>query len=64
MNIVITGASKGIGFAIANKFASAGHNLFLTSKTPADLVKAVDELRTKYPNCTIVTVKQIGRAHV
>lgn len=53
MNIVITGASKGIGFAIANKFASAGHNLFLTSKTPADLVKAVDELRTKYPNCTI-----------
>ena len=53
MNIVITGASKGIGFAIANKFASAGHNLFLTSKTPADLVKAVDELRTKYPNSTI-----------
>ena len=53
MNIVITGASKGIGFAIANKFASAGHNLFLTSKTPADLVKAVDELRIKYPNCTI-----------
>jgi short-subunit dehydrogenase len=44
MNIVITGASKGIGFAIAKKFAAHGHHLFLTSKTAADLIKAVDEL--------------------
>jgi len=33
MNIIITGASKGIGFAIANAFAAAGHNLYLTSKS-------------------------------
>lgn len=53
MNIVITGASKGIGFAIAKKFAANGHHLFLTSKTAADLVKAIDELKSMYPNCTI-----------
>lgn len=53
MNIVITGASKGIGFAIAKKFAAHGHHLFLTSKTVTDLVHAVDELKKMYPDCTI-----------
>lgn len=53
MNIVITGASKGIGFAIAKKFAAHGHHLFLTSKTATDLVHAVDELKKMYPDCTI-----------
>jgi short-subunit dehydrogenase len=53
MNIVITGASKGIGFAIAKKFASHGHHLFLTSKTPADLLKAVEELKQLFPSSTI-----------
>ena len=53
MNIVITGASKGIGFAIAKKFAANGHHLFLTSKTQADLVKAVEELKQLFPASTI-----------
>ena len=47
MNIIITGASKGIGYAIAKAFAAAGHNLYLTSKTPADLATLVDVLRTE-----------------
>jgi short-subunit dehydrogenase len=49
MNIVITGASKGIGFAIAQQFAAHGHNLYLTSKTPSSLEKAVTDLRAQYP---------------
>ena len=49
MNIIITGASKGIGFAIANAFAAAGHNLYLTSKTPADLSSAAASLQKTYP---------------
>lgn len=53
MNIVITGASKGIGFAIAKKFAANGHHLFLTSKTVADLQSAVQELQQLYPNLSI-----------
>jgi len=32
MNVVITGASQGIGFGIAEKFASSGASLFLCSR--------------------------------
>ena len=53
MNIIITGASKGIGFAIANAFAAAGHNLYLTSKTPADLSGAAASLQKTYPNVKV-----------
>ena len=53
MNIVITGASKGIGFAIAQHFAEHGHNLYLTSKTPAALEQAVADLRSQFPFITI-----------
>ena len=49
MNIVITGASKGIGFAIAQQFAAHGHDLYLSSKTPVDLEKAASDLRTQFP---------------
>ena len=53
MNIVITGASKGIGYAIAETFAAQGHDLYLTSKTIASLDKAVGDLRSKYPSVKI-----------
>ncbi len=53
MNVVISGASKGIGKAIASIFAAHGHDLFLCSRGEATLYKAVDELQTKYPAVTI-----------
>lgn len=53
MNIIITGASKGIGYAIANTFAAAGHNLYLTSKTPADLATAAAALQKAYPSIKV-----------
>ena len=31
-NVIITGASKGLGKAIAEKFAAAGNHLFLCSR--------------------------------
>ena len=49
MNIVITGASKGIGYAIAEIFAAHGHHLVLTSKTPAALETAVAGLSKEFP---------------
>ncbi len=49
MNIIITGASKGIGYAIAETFAAHGHDLYLTSKTSKDLDASVAALREKYP---------------
>lgn len=48
MNVVITGASRGIGFAIAEIFAKNGHNLFLTSQNEVKLYNAMEILQTKY----------------
>ena len=49
MNVVITGASKGLGKAMAEIFASNGHNLFICARSAAALYKTVDELVTQYP---------------
>lgn len=48
MNVVITGASRGIGFAIADVFAQQGHHLVLTSRSEVNLYKAMEQLQTKY----------------
>ena len=53
MDIVITGASRGLGKAIAEIFAEHGHNLFLTSMNEVRLYEAMQEILNKYP----VTVK-------
>jgi len=49
MTIVITGASKGIGRAIAEIFAANGYDLFLCSRNEMDLYKTVETLQTHYP---------------
>ncbi len=49
MNVVVTGASRGIGKAIAEIFASQGHHLFLCSRNEFGLYKTIEELITKYP---------------
>lgn len=53
MNIIITGASKGIGRAIAEQFANAGHTLFLCSRGEKQLYDTVAFLQTSYPQCTV-----------
>lgn len=53
MNVIVTGASRGIGKAIAETFAANGYNLFITSKNEVALYKAMEELQTKYPGITI-----------
>lgn len=50
MNIVITGGSKGMGKAMAEKFASAKHNIFICSRTEKELAKTAEELNNKYPD--------------
>lgn len=49
MNVIITGASKGIGKAIAEIFAANGHNLFLCSRGEVALYKTMEELTTRFP---------------
>lgn len=53
MNVIITGASKGIGKAIAAQFAASGNNLFLCSRGEKSLYDAVAELQLLYPNASI-----------
>lgn len=52
-NVIITGASKGIGKAVAELFAENGYNLFLCSRGEATLYKTMEELLNKYPNVVI-----------
>ncbi len=53
MNVVVTGASRGIGKAVAAVFAENGHNLILTSRSDVALTKSADELRARYPSVRI-----------
>ena len=53
MNAVITGASRGIGKAVAEIFALHGYNLYLCSRTEATLLNTIEKLKTKYPNVNI-----------
>jgi short-subunit dehydrogenase len=53
MNIVITGATKGFGRALAQKFASQGHNLYICARSTVALYTTVDELLTQFPSITV-----------
>ncbi|MBW7890131.1 MAG: SDR family oxidoreductase [Chitinophagaceae bacterium] len=53
MNIVITGASRGLGKAIAELFAANGYNLYLTSRSAVALYKTMEKLTTRFPDVTI-----------
>lgn len=53
MNVIITGASRGLGKAMAEIFAEHGHDLYLTSISESRLYKAVEELSNKYPGAII-----------
>jgi short-subunit dehydrogenase len=52
-NIVITGASKGIGAAIAWKFAAAGFDIALCARTFADLETLRNDILQKYPTIRV-----------
>ena len=53
MDVIITGASRGIGKAVAEIFAANGYDLFLSSRNEVALYKAMEELQTKYPSISI-----------
>ena len=53
MNAIITGASRGIGKAVAEIFALHGYNLFLCSKSEKNLLDTVEELKSDHPNIAI-----------
>src|SRR5690349_15819507 len=53
MNIVITGASKGIGKAIAEKFAANGYSLFLGARTEGELAETANTIAQRFPGIKV-----------
>lgn len=52
-HIVITGASRGMGYAIADIFADNGYNLIITSKNEMNLYKATESLQLRHNEITV-----------
>src|SRR5215218_6849403 len=55
MNVVITGASRGLGKAIAEKFAGdkQGHTILLSSRSKEKLEQSAKDLQDRFPQATI-----------
>ena len=53
---IITGGSRGIGLATAEKFLQEGATVILTASTQASADKAVEQLRQKYPQSTVAGI--------
>jgi short-subunit dehydrogenase len=53
-NVIITGATKGIGRAVAHTFAAAGYNLAICARNEADLSLFREELLEAFPAIRIV----------
>ncbi|NSL89366.1 SDR family oxidoreductase [Chitinophaga solisilvae] len=56
MNAVITGASKGIGKAIAEKLAAEGFNVMICARGAASLEAAKEAIQQKNPAVTVTAV--------
>ena len=50
---IITGGSRGIGFAAAEKFLAEGAAVIITASSEANAANAVSKLKEKYPESTI-----------
>ena len=53
MNAIITGASRGIGKAVAAIFALHGYDLYLCSKNETKLLETIEELKKSYPDIKV-----------
>jgi short-subunit dehydrogenase len=53
MNIVITGAARGIGKAIARAFAAEGNTLFLCARNNITLEETATDLQKQFPSCIV-----------
>ena len=52
MNVVITGAGKGMGKATAEKFAADGNTIFICARNEKELSETAKELESKF-NCKV-----------
>lgn len=50
---IITGGSRGIGFATAEAFVKEGATVVITASTPENAARAAQALQQKYPNAVV-----------
>jgi short-subunit dehydrogenase len=50
MNAIITGASRGLGYSMAEAFAEEGYNLYLTARNEVRLYHALEALQARFPD--------------
>ena len=50
---IITGGSRGIGFATAQAFLKEGATVIITASSKASSDRAVEELRQQFPQATV-----------
>src|SRR5437764_2059750 len=53
MKVVITGASRGLGLAMAEAFAKEGHDLYMTSRNEVNLYHTLASFQTRFPGQVI-----------
>ncbi len=61
MKVLVTGASKGIGFAVAEGFAKAGAQIAMVSKTESALVESAEKLARRYEVKITAQVGDVSR---
>ena len=61
---LITGGSRGIGFAIANEFAAEGCNIILVSKSAENLAAAKREIDAKHRVNVTCVAADLGTVRV
>jgi 3-hydroxybutyrate dehydrogenase len=57
---LITGGGRGIGEAIARRFAAEGARIFITSRTPKDLERVAIEIGANFDICDVSQPKEVG----
>lgn len=53
--VLVTGATRNTGFAIAEKFAGEGYNVIITGRNEEGNIRAEKELSEKYPDVKILS---------
>jgi len=56
MNILITGSTKGIGFALAKELLKYGDNLVISSRTEEKVNSVVEELKEQFTESQVIGI--------